>query len=639
MVKRKNQTEVSGKTSKTKKLWKSFTDLTPKLKKKDWLIIGVLVVIYLILSFYHLGTLQNPQTYYQFTYSDEEVGIELAGVSQDISKIRYYTGPETGEFVIKVSTDGEIYKDLQTFETHSAFAWEDVELNDSFKYIKFIAKTPGSYLGEVQLYNKYGEKLLAVANDDQSALIIDEAETVPSQISYRNSTYFDEIYFARSAYEYVHGINTMEWVHPPLGKLIMTIPIILLGMNTFAYRLMGVLAGAIMIPVIYALAKRIFKNRKWATLAGILMTFDCFHFAQTRMGTVDSFLVLFIMLSALFMYQYIDLDKKAKFKTKLKYLFLSGLFIGCAICTKWTGLYAGLALALVFFADLFYKKYRQVSNKKIQMDKLVLVILGFGCMIPVGIYYLTVMFTSNLSLALLLTVLYYALLVVIGLLYYCIKIDKQAWKLIAFCFLFFILVPVIIYVTSYLLFPNVSYYTENSISGIINQIKEMYSYHANLTEGHDFASKWYTWPMMIKPVWYYVGYYGGNIKSTIVGIGNPAIWWGGVIASIYVLFTALSKRKKELLFILTFILCTWLPYAFIDRAMFMYHYFPTLPFVMLAIVAFVKWITDKIKSNSFYIFYIAVVILLFILFYPVISGMITSSEYIDSLKWLSSWIF
>ena len=73
--------------------------------------------------------------------------------------------------------------------------------------------------------------------------------------------------------------------------------------------------------------------------------------------------------------------------------------------------------------------------------------------------------------------------------------------------------------------------------------------------------------------------------------------------------------------------------------MFMYHYFPTLPFIILAIVALVKWITERIKGNSFYIFYISVVILFFLIFYPVISGMLTTSDYINALKWLETWIF
>ena len=578
MVKKKNN-----KKKKTKFNFKDFfanwSKKSPKLNKLDWLVIGVLVVFYAIIAFYNLGTLNTPKTYYQFNNIDDEIGVELSGVSQDISIIRYYTGPETGIFSVIASTDGETYKEIATLEQKSVFAWEDLEIDNSFKYLKFISKTVGGYIGEIQLYNKYGEKVKVLASDDQSALIVDETNTVPAHISYLNSAYFDEIYFARSAYEYVNGIDTIEWVHPPLGKLIMAIPILIFGMSTFSYRLMGVIAGILMIPVIYIMAKRIFKKTKWATLAGILMTFDCFHFAQTRMGTVDGFLVLFIMLSALFMYQYIDLDKDAKLSKKLKNLFLSGLFIGLSISVKWTGLYAGLALALVFFGHLIYK--RVVKKEK----------------------------------------------------------DKDIIKVILSCFVFFGLIPIIIYVLGYILFPTVYNYEVNSISGIINQIKDMYSYHSGLSETHDFSSYWYTWPIMYKPVWYYVGYIGGNIKSTIVGIGNPIIWWCGALASIFVLIMALLKRKKEYLFILLFIACTWLPYLFIGRDMFMYHYFPTLPFVMLAIVAFIRWLTHKIKSNMIYILYIIAVIFFFLVFYPVISGMLTTSDYINSLKWLSSWIF
>lgn len=633
-----NSIEKKNPFSKLHSLWKSFSDNSPKLKKKDFIILGVLMAFYLIISFYHLGTLKTPKTYRYFENINTEASVVLDGLSQEVSKIRYYTGPEIGEFTIKSSTDGKTYKEIATMKENSVFAWEDIVINESFKYIKFIAKTPNSYIGEIQLYNKYGEKIQIESSDEQSTSIIDESNTVPVQISNINSSYFDEIYFARSAYEYVHGIDTMEWVHPPLGKLIMMVPIILFGMSTFSYRLMGTLAGCLMIPVLYILAKRIFKSRKFALLAGLLMTFDCFHFAQTRMGTVDSFLVLFIMLSSLFMYQYIDLDKDAKLKTRLKNLFWSGLFIGCAICTKWTGLYAGLGLAIVFFGNLIFNGLKNKKIKNLDIQQVVLVGLFLLCIVPIAIYYLTVLFTG-ISLATKLTILYYLLLVIFGLIYYIIKIDRSSLKIILACIIFFVVIPVIMYILCYLLFPNVYNYSDNSIAGIINQIQDMYKYHSTLEESHSFSSDWYTWSAMIKPVWYYATNYGGNIKSTIVGIGNPAIWWFGILASIFTLVLSIIKRNKENLFIIVLILCTWLPYAFIGRVMFMYHFFPTLPFVMLAIVAFVKWITKKIGDNSFYIFYIAVVILLFAIFYPVISGLTTTTDYIDSIKWLSTWIF
>lgn len=629
------------KKMKIHNLFGKLSDDTSKIERKDWIIIGVFVLFYLIISFYRLGTLQSPKTFYPFTYEGESIGMTLSGGSQEVSKMRYFVGPETGKYTVLVSLDGESYTEVANFKSTYVFSWEDLAINQNFKYLKLVAQTPGSYLGEVQLYDQYGNKLLAEASDDQSMVVFDELETVPAKISHLNSSYFDEIYFARSAYEYAHGINAMEWTHPPLGKLIMMIPVLLFGMSTFSYRLMGTLAGMLMIPVIYILAKRIFKNRKWAILAGLLMTFDTFHFAHTRMATVDSFLVLFIMLSALFMYQYISLDKNSKLKSKLKNLFLSGLFMGLSIATKWTGLYAGLALAIIFFADLIYKytdKRKKISE--VIFMQLVLLFLFFVAIVPIMVYYITAL-VSTMKLANTFTIYYYIFALIIFMVVLIVKLlkkNRDLWKLFASCFVFFVIIPLIIYILSYLLFPNVYGY-ENGLLGIIDQTKNMYNYHAGLLEGHDFSSKWYTWPLMIKPVWYYVGYYGGNIKSTIVGIGNPAIWWFGIVSIVYTLISAIFKRKKEVLFIVVFIACCFLPYIFIGRVMFMYHYFPTLPFMMLAIVAFIKWITEKFKSNSIYLFYVGLVVLLFFIFYPVVSGMLTTSDYIDSLKWLSSWIF
>ena len=71
----------------------------------------------------------------------------------------------------------------------------------------------------------------------------------------------------------------------------------------------------------------------------------------------------------------------------------------------------------------------------------------------------------------------------------------------------------------------------------------------------------------------------------------------------------------------------------------MYHYFITLPFIMLGIVSFIKWITEKIKNNRIYYGYIILIVITFFVFYPVVSGMPISDDYVESLKWLSHWYF
>ena len=632
------------KKNKKKNLFEKLNVVSPKLNKLDFLILGILIVVYSVFAFYNLGSFKTPQNYYHFINEGENIDLEIATEEQKISKVRYFTGPETGKYSILISDDGETYTGLKEFESKSAFAWEDVEIDAELKYISFVSTTSNSYLGEVQLYDQYGGKVQAKATSQQSNALIDENDKVPVKISYLNSTYFDEIYFATSAYQYTNGLTAMEWVHPPLGKLIMAIPILLFGMYTFTYRLMGVIAGILMIPVIYILAKRLFKSSKWATLAGMLMAFDNFHLAQTRMGTVDSFLVLFIMLAVLFMKEFIDLDKDESLKKKASKLLLSGLFIGCSIATKWTGLYAGLGLAIVLFAHLF-KQYEDKRKTKINKQKattLAVISLGVLTILPIAIYYISI--ATIPTKATLITLGYYIAVIFLFLCFMITKLiqrDKKLGKLFIICVISFIIIPLVIYVLSYMLFPNVVGYTNNSnsISGIIQQSKDMYHYHSTLTETHPFQSTWYEWPFMYRPVWLYYGPLGGNIVSTIVGIGNPFIWWFGVIAFIATMIKTFIKREKEDFLIIVFILCSYIPYIFIGRAMFMYHYFPTLPFIMLAIVSFMKWITEKTNTDMYLKFYIALIVVAFFVFYPVSSGIVTSTEYVDSLKWLSSWIF
>ncbi len=561
------------------KIRKFFDDDSRKMKQRDVIIVGVLVLFYAILSFWDLGTLTNPQTFLRFDAAGNEATIQIDNGVTEISKIRHYAGDESGNYILLGSEDGEVYYEIGRMEQDYEFAWVDTEVIATIQYLKIEAENAGSYLGEIQLYDKYGDKVKASGATERSSLLVDESETVPAFISYQNSAYFDEIYFGRSAYEYVNGMQVIEWVHPPLGKLIQMIPIFFFGMTTFSYRLMGNIAGILMIPVIYCFAKTMFKSRKYACLAALLMTFDTFHFAQTRMGTVDSFLVLFMMLSAYFMYKYLLLDKYDSIKPKLKNLALSGLFVGLAICVKWTGLYLGLGLCIVFFAKLIHDIWK---------DR---------------------------------------------------KLSKQYIQILLWCCVFFVVVPIVIYVLSYFLFPNVYPNEVKTFSDLFRQIQGMFDYHSNLEATHPFTSKWYTWPIMLKPVWYYVSYPLEGFKSTIVGIGNPAIWWVGILGFLYVLIRGIRSKRREYLFLVVMVLSLWLPYAFIGRVMFLYHYFPVIPFLMLSIVALIKWLSEKLKTVWVAVLYISVVIILFGWLYPVVSGRTMPETYIDSLRWFDTWIF
>lgn len=563
-----------------------------KITKKDVILMVIISLIYAILSFINLGSNENPQTFWESSEFGDEVVFKIANGTTNISNIRYFTGAKFGEYDLSFSYDGENYSNPIKFSTDKVFAWKDYGIKGDFEYVKLVAKAERIYIGEIALYNDAGERVELEAVSENSKYIVDESDTVPEIISYLNSTYFDEVYFARTAYEHLHNLPIYEWTHPPLGKLLMTIPMIFMGMTPFAYRLTGNIAGILMIPAIYVLAKMIFKKSKYGVLAALIMALDGMHFVQTRMGTADGFLVLFIILEYLFMYRYILLENE-KFKKRMWALFWSGFFMGCAIAVKWSGVFAAGGLAAVFFINLI--RETAIKNKKWTPENTMTIIA---------------------------------------------------------CFWFFVIVPVVIYVLSYIPYYIVQNAYIRDANTFIEWQKKMYSYHHDLVATHPYKSEWYTWPITQQSILYWVGTDANGAYTRIALLGNPAIWWFSIpcmaiifIIAIIKLIKAIKNKNfddKDLFryaFLIIPILIMISAYIGVPRIMFLYHYFPILPFVMLTIVAFFKLICEKIKNDYLIYLFVAVIFIVFIMFYPVYSGFPTSIKYLQDLKWLKTWIW
>ncbi len=111
----------------------------------------------------------------------------------------------------------------------------------------------------------------------------------------------------------------------------------------------------------------------------------------------------------------------------------------------------------------------------------------------------------------------------------------------------------------------------------------MYDYHNGLTAAHAASSPWWAWPLNLKPVWFYQGSYAENTAAAIYDAGNLVIWWMGIPAMLFVAFQAYRRRSLALALILVAFLAQWVSWARIDRASFQYHYYTSLPFVVLAL--------------------------------------------------------
>ncbi|WP_250230128.1 phospholipid carrier-dependent glycosyltransferase [Anaeropeptidivorans aminofermentans] len=555
------------------------------LGKKDYIYMGILMFLYSVIAFYNLGNTYAPETLFKLE-KEEKVVIELES-DQYIESLQYFVGLKPDkEFKIFVSEDYINWEEAASLETKGVFSWKDAAIEREAKYVALEASEKDCSFFEIALRGE-GHKLIPISSKDAPELV-DEQGMVPEVSTYKNSTYFDEIYHARTAYEIINGIKIYENTHPPLGKAIISVGILLFGMNPFGWRFMGTLCGVLMVPFIYLFARNIFKSSKWAFFTAFIFTFDFMHFAQTRIATIDSYTCIFIMGMYYFMYQYYTMsfyDTKLS-KTMLP-LFLSGVFTGLAISVKWQGVYALAGIAVIFFITI-YDRFREYKYAK-----------------EYGIETIEKAFFPNTI------------------------------KTFAACVVFFIVVPVIIYLLSYLSYFNTPGYS--GIKDILKNQMDMFSYHSELVSTHPYASPWWQWPVMIRPIFYFSKTLPDGLKMGISSFGNPALWWTGIIALFYTIYLWSVKKNKNALFIMISYGSQFLPWVLISRTTYIYHYFPSVIFVAMMITYMFKDIINR-KDKRFTHLYMAVFILLFILFYPVLSGMPVDSSYVyNFLKWFNSW--
>lgn len=180
------------------------------------------------------------------------------------------------------------------------------------------------------------------------------------RLEYPQSYYFDEVYFAFTAQEMAKGNKyawqvpevdapkdlAYEWTHPPLGKEISSLGILIFGDNTFGWRFFQALFGVLGTLFIFLLGRELFNNGV-GLIAALLYTFESFIFVLSRITMVDIFMANFVLLASLFVVKY------AKSRNTI-YLLLTGLFCGASISIKWSGVYIAEFLAGVSFFLIYY---------------------------------------------------------------------------------------------------------------------------------------------------------------------------------------------------------------------------------------------------------------------------------------------
>ena len=240
----------------------------------------------------------------------------------------------------------------------------------------------------------------------------------------------------------------------------------------------------------------------------------------------------------------------------------------------------------------------------------------------------------------------------------------------AMCILAFL--PAVIYVLSY----GQWWLQGHTWKQFVELHQQIWWYQTGLKATHGYQSTALTWPLLIRPVWFYVKYqdvYTNGQKELYIGniytMGHPLIWWAGLVGIVYLSWTVIKKHavliilrvsgasrelsiKKfiqgmfstgsnhnlPLLIILTGYFGMFLPWALSPRIMFLYHYLPSIPFLCLALAYGLFQLKKRGRwGGRVVVVYLSLVVLLFVYFYPHWSAVLVPQKWSEQYYWLKSW--
>jgi dolichyl-phosphate-mannose--protein O-mannosyl transferase len=345
---------------------------------------------------------------------------------------------------------------------------------------------------------------------------------------------------------------------------------------------MGTFFGVLMLPLLYILIKNMFGKTVVAACGTLVFAFDFMHFVQTRIATIDTYGVFFILLMFLFMYRYFALPLDAPLSKTFPPLIACGISFGLGVACKWIVLYGGAGLAVLWLIrQIAVAAYLHGRKKRF------------------GAYLIK---TVVVSIA------------------------------------FFIAVPAMIYITAYVPYAHAAgakAFSAEHLNIVLENQKFMFGYHSKLVATHPYSSPWWSWVVDGRPILYYLESLGGGKRSAFGAFGNPLVWWTGLLAIVSAVVSLISRKKGEALFIVIAYLAQLLPWVFVTRICFIYHYFPSALFLAVAISMMMNDVVEArhIRGKWGCIAFTACCIALFAMFYPALTGVPVSIKYADN--WLS----
>ena len=360
--------------------------------------------------------------------------------------------------------------------------------------------------------------------------------------------HFDETWYVPTARELIATGEMLHQEHPPLGKLLISFGVTIFGDGPFGWRAMSAVFGSITLLGMFLWSYALLRAIAPALWVAAITLFSQFLYVQSRIATLDIFVMAFCALGLAFFT--FSLQERGSGRRCFAYAILAGASLGLGGACKWSGFFllAGLiaVACLIQLFRLWQVRFADARPADFYGDDVWAAMTPLKTIVALGV------------------------------------------------------VPFLAYFASYV--PQMIH--AGSMWEFVNSHRRMFEILSGNAGTHPYSSGWYAWPRLTRPVWYLfeardrgTPWSAQNPASAILALPNPLILCAGEIAIVATTLAWLRARNMNAMIVTVGFWSQYLPWAIDPKGLeFSYYYFPPLLCIgpALALILFRRerpWLT------------------------------------------------
>jgi len=460
-----------------------------------------------------------------------------------------------------------------------------------------------------------------------SALLLVAAITRFYHLGHPAEIVFDEVHFVAQGRHYLHGESFLD-PHPPLAKLIIALGILLFGDHPWSWRVGNATLGTAIVGITYLLARRMSGSRLVGTLAGAIILCDGMYLVDSHYAVIDIVYLTCAAVAYLLFFKFVQTPDPRARRRLLPWI---GLVLGLCLASK---LYIPAITFLLVTGFILYVLAKEHSapaaapvpalaappptadprprkNKPPAPaaalnpgDGTSIIFVAATCAV------LTLLLIAGGTPATYIILTVFAVLAIRGAEIFW---RGRALSLASASFssssssavlgmpsfrmpsLAIILEPMsfgaLVLVGSVAAFTYLAVFIPHYWLGWWGGISDLFKYYSDViwyeksvaSATHPYASPWWSWPLMLRPIAYWQSFPKTGDVQTVWGGGNPILWWGALTAITITAVRAIERPSLTRSFLVIGYLSYWLIWAWIGRTLFLYHYMASVYFGYLAL--------------------------------------------------------